>query len=288
MAVSAQDIIVTNQQDTIFCKIRKISETTINYEQIIDNQIIGKFINVGDVSFYQQKSKQSGRNLSNTRVNFNIGGMSLLTGAERQINDLVWQGVPRKDAKKFVNDMYFITNFGGGIHYFSKQSVGIGVKYHFMFSRAKADFILSQDGLANNVLIDDRTYFNYIAPSLAFQGWFNEQQKMRFTAEIAVGYVYYREEIRQKVMQIPQNSLYEGNLFGGNVELGVEYYLKKYLSIGANIGTLLMIGTIKSDFVDNYGYRYNIQSAIFLPTLTYSLSARYHFNYKTKIKNKIK
>ena len=287
LAINAQDIIVTKQNDTIYCKIRKISEKTINYEQKNGYEVIGKFINVEDVAFYKQRGK-SGSNLSNTRINFNAGGMSLLTGAERQINYLVYQGVPQKDAKRYVNDMYFITNFGGGIHHFSKQSVGIGIKYHFMFSRAKADFILSQDGLSNNVLIDDRTYFNYIAPSIAFQGWLDDRQKMRFTSEIAAGYVYYREEVRQKVMQIPQNSLVVGNLFGGNVELGLEYYIKKYLSIGANVGTLLMVGTTKStyNYYDEYDYYRSRRNTVFLPTLTHSLSVRYHFNYKTKIKNK--
>ena len=288
LAINAQDMIVTKQQDTIFCKIYKIYETKIIYEEKDGKEIIGKMINIEGVKFYKKKAK-AGYNLSNVRVGFNGGGMSSLANSTYQINNLIWQGVPKKDASRFVNDMFFITNFGAGINYFSKQTVGIGLKYHFMFSHAKADFIMSSyNGIAHSVLIDDRSYFNYIAPSIAFQKWLGEKQKTRFTAEIALGYVNYREETRQKEMQIPRNSLVTGDFCGGNFEIGLEYYLKKNLSIGANLGTLLMIGTIESKnsnyYYDDDDYYRSKRDTGFIPTLTYSLSVRYHFNYKNKNK----
>ena len=56
----AQDKIITNNNDTIFCRIVGISETKIIYEQQNnERQIIGKFISVDDVLEYYKETQLS-------------------------------------------------------------------------------------------------------------------------------------------------------------------------------------------------------------------------------------
>jgi hypothetical protein len=104
----AQDKIITNQQDTILCRILSISQTYINYEQKEDKQyVIGKFIPIEQVLEYYRSSpsqeikpyyKNARRFPKSAKpwvIGLQAGGTSLLASsadAEKEMQDIGIEG----------------------------------------------------------------------------------------------------------------------------------------------------------------------------------------------------
>ncbi len=245
----AQDKIITAQNDTIYCRIVSISNERIYYEQSESNGIaVGKSLPSDQVTKYyrntigssiqyinQTTSKSQPRHRWRFGLQGSIGYMLANTGDDE--NDLVKMGVNSQTAKDLCKDLSWGYGYGADMHYLFTDWGGIGIKYMGFYSATQADVTINIfDGI--NYLytnMQKRVYVNFIGTSFYVQEWLDESNTFKFTSNIAFGYAHYRDEEEYDHPSI-NNYLITGSTFGGNVEMGFEYFPLSWLSISATAG----------------------------------------------------
>jgi hypothetical protein len=254
--VSGQDKIITIQNDTIHCRIVAFSPTHIQYEQKMENRrMINKFIPMDQVSVYfrnpqstieintynrteRQKSKPAHRWMGGMQTG---GSFSMASSDEswrsQTINNL---GMTQVQVDHFNKQFKLGWHLNGDIHYMDTENVGLGVKYSFFASSAQNDFFVEvySEEIPTYVCVGMKVnqYIHYAGPSVIFRQWLGNQQKCQLTEMLSVGYVGYRDEFRIDATFNFDNALIKGNTWGVNCGMSFDYFLKSWLSVGANAG----------------------------------------------------
>jgi hypothetical protein len=299
-----QDKIITNQHDTISCRILSISQTYINYEQKTDNlSAVGKFIPIEQVLEYYRSSQpqEIAPYYRNYRISLpppkplviglQAGGTSLLastSGAEKKLQDA---GIPRSQAKDYFKQRKQGFHVSADVHYLIEDFFGLGLKYSLFTSSTDMEFTVKANDYYLPIYFSlgekEKLYVNYIGPSVIFQQWLDKNHKFRLVEELSSGYTHYREEIRfDPYLSIFSyannnnlNTLIEGSSWGANVGLSFEYYLVPWLSIGANAN--LFSSSIKEIDVStentSTSIKLNKKDYENLFRLDYSIGLRFHF-----------
>jgi hypothetical protein len=280
--VRGQDIIITIQQDTISCRILSILPTHINYEQKIGNQrAVGKFIPVEKVLEYHRTKPAP---FQHWRAGVQFGGSYLLDSSadsEKEMQESM--GMAEKDAKNYSKQYRRGIHVGGDVHYLFNEYIGVGIKYSLFYTSASADFTLNWGDGINYICmgIEDRGYVNYVGPSIISGQWLDKAHKFKLTEQLSGGYAAYRGEERfdQNQYVLSNNLLAEGNSWGGNLEVSLEYYPSSWLSVSANAG--LFYTTFKKlDITDGENSatgKLEKKDYADYSRMDYSIGVRFHF-----------
>lgn len=136
------------------------------------------------------------------------------------------------------NDLSWVKNLNGDIHYLFHNNLGVGVKYLFHNTSSEAyDVILDIDPQHYGVTdILEKDYLNFIGPSLISYKTLGKNNNIFLISSISVGYAWFRSELHTD--ELFQNILISGNNFGTNVDIGIDYLFTSNLGIGVNFGVL--------------------------------------------------
>lgn len=256
----AQDKIITNQSDTIYCRILSVSPTYILYEQKLEgNRVAGRQIYMNQVAVYYRDSKPGKQRLKieNPWV-LSIGvGVGHLPFLLESVN------MNTSDTYKRIE-----TGVQTGIssHYLLNQSMGIGMQYSFLLSNLNGNFITEIDPqLPVFAYADLREthYIHFAGPSLMFQQLVGAEKKFFLSETLSVGLLAYRGE-SQSAIELPsgsqnsmviQNGLLEGVNVAANAGLTAGYYIQPNRMIGA--GLEFMYGRISNANVHYYNSNFN-------------------------------
>jgi len=183
------------------------------------------------------------------RFEFQGGGSYLinsLPGLRQALKDL---GLfPESQANDYYKQLRKGMNIGVDVHYLITDFWGVGINYSLFTSSAQKDFIIKGNSPEIPTYLcmgeKDKMFVNYIGPSFILQQWLGDDHKFQLSEEISIGYARYRNETQfdpdQNVVMNPDlhkyvfNLLREGNTWGGNFKLSIEYYPISWLSIGAD------------------------------------------------------
>ena len=236
---SAQDLIVTNKNDSIRCKIDKEDFDFVYYTLNKDNQNTSTKIKLSDVRnvrYNYLESKNQNQNIPNVvediyrperTYRFVVdGGMNLITAKTLSTDD--------KELDKHLNSLKLGYQYGLGAYMFGQKSFGYGLTYKHYFNQNKNDAYLYVDSVNGNRVgeLSDRTNINFYAFTLLNRtSFFND--KMDLFLGISGGYLQYKNDnIRLTEMLIT------GNTFGMLYTVGVDFKSGNKLVFGADLNLL--------------------------------------------------
>ncbi len=166
------------------------------------------------------------------RISVNGGAGYRIANTNDIRQSLLTEGFESSEIDSYINHWQFGIKSSGQLHYLFHKEYGIGIDYSFFSSSATITRILDPgDGMTLFYGdFSDKVFNNYFGPSFYF--FYKIGPRFVFNGQISMGLNLYRQES----VLIFSPVLITGKSFGGNSELGLEYFILKNMAAGASIG----------------------------------------------------
>jgi hypothetical protein len=243
-SVFAQDKIITVTGDTIDCNILRISNKKITYKQNAggisatlqkERRFVKAWIKNEDVPLSggldSEKYEIEKPPFPRWRISAN-GGMGYRVASTRDTRqNLIAQGFPKKEVDSYLKAIKLGETASGQVHYMFSPAFGAGVNYQFFRSSGSmTGFADPQDGVTLLYgVVEDKEFTNYAGLSFYYHEWV-KSNKAKFYGQLSLGLTMYREEAYYFYNPL----LITGKAFGGNSELGFEYFVFRNTALGIN------------------------------------------------------
>lgn len=234
-AVFSQDLIVTDEGDSINCKITKVKAENIYFTFKHKDEIRNTLLPMSKVKehqfdFYKINEVPVGHvvreeNYQHFRIAIN-GGYSYQTAK--------LAGSVPADFKDYVKKLKSGYHFGGDITYYFTEPLGFGIKYYLFKSSNSLDNIYIEDGEGNRTqgkMSDDLT-ITYIGPTFSTR-ILNHDKSNAFLMNVSLGYMGYSNN-----NIIIDKYKMTGSTLGLAFDLGYDIGLSKHVSVGFQISVL--------------------------------------------------
>lgn len=241
----AQDRIITLQNDTINCKISKISSSNISFK-IKNGSVLtnGKIERDKVLSYFSENAG----NIDNTnflatnpggrwRLGLS-GGLNYLTGSSSKAEmALVQRGISKQDAKSYYSSLKLGQSGGADLHYMISKTYGAGLIYKFYSTNGMVEsFFDPQDGV--NLIfgkMDEKIYVNYAGLSFYSEQFLKANPRLKLSSYYSAGMAFYRNE----AIVVNTPFLLTGKAFATNLDIGMEYFVFPKISAGINLSYFL-------------------------------------------------
>ena len=174
------------------------------------------------------------------RIGISGGPGYIYTSSKDAENELITIGMDKQKVKDAFNNYRWGWQANVDLHYLFNQKIGIGVKYSIFQTSTKLENVsfgnYNGDGL--HIFfgdMEDKLYVNYIGPSFLWQNYINRRETWKITTLFSLGYSHFRSE--SHIMDFP--SLTTSHTFGGYGEFGLEYFISRNVSLGANLNYII-------------------------------------------------
>jgi len=234
-SIFSQDLIVTNDGDSINCKITKVKTDNIYFTFKHKDEIRSTLLPVSNIKTHQfdyfqtsevPKEKVVGyENYQHFKIAIN-GGYSYQTAK-------VAESVP-SDFKDYINELKSGYHFGGDLTYYFTEPLGFGFKYYLFKSSNSIDNIYLEDTDGNRTygkMSDDLT-ISFIGPTFSTR-LLSHDKKNAFLMNLSLGYMGYSN---YKV--IVDKYKMTGRTMGLSFDIGYDIGLSENLSLGFQISFL--------------------------------------------------
>lgn len=234
-SIFSQDLIVTNDGDSINCKITKVKTDNIYFTFKHKDEIRSTLLSVSNIKTHQfdyyqtsevPKDKVVGyENYQHFRIAIN-GGYSYQTAK-------IAESVP-SDFKNYISELKSGYHFGGELTYYFTEPLGFGLKYYLFKSSNSLDNIYLEDTDGNRTygkMSDDLT-ISFIGPSFSTR-LLSHDKKNAFLMNLSLGYMGYSND---KV--IIDKYKMTGSTMGLSFDIGYDIGLSENLSLGFQISYL--------------------------------------------------
>jgi hypothetical protein len=237
----SQDKIITTINDTIDCKITKITRNTIYFDMFTRGVKTAGSFPLSNVLNYTisatgttEKPKSFSMN-SFERVRLGISGGAgyLLASSEKAEEYLASQGLDLNKAKSYYRNMKTGWNANADLTFMITPDVGAGFKYKFFYTSGSVEgFFNGPDGVhLLYTTYGERIFVNYYAPMVYYQQFLNAAETNRVTTAYSFGLTTYRNETEY----LNGYSLLTGRNLGTDASIGLEYFFMDRLSVGAEL-----------------------------------------------------
>ena len=248
-SIYSQDLIVTNDGDSINCKITKVKTDNIYFTFKHKNEVRSTLLPVSSVKehlfdFYQlsevPKDKVIGyENYPHLRIAVS-GGYSYMTAK-------VAETVP-SDFKNYVKELKSGYHLGGDITYYFSEIFGAGGKYFVFKSSNSMDNIYAENLVTGEItygnMSDDLTT-SFIGPMFSSR-FLNHNKKNAFLMNASLGYLGYSND---KIF-IDKYKI-TGGTMGMSLDLGYDIEFSEKLSLGFQLS-----------FVSGTLFEYNVNDGV--------------------------
>jgi len=243
----SQDKIITLNYDTIDCRINKISNNTIFFEVFTKGVRSTGKIPLGSVLNYtistrtaeNKKERKAVITDPFQRIRLGImGGADYLLASSKDAEAYMTDnlGITSSQAKSYYRDLKLGLHASGSLTYLITPEYGAGIKYSFFDTSAGIEtFVDPQDGVhLIYASYNEKIYVNYIGAVFYAQQTFGSNKKFNLNSSCSFGLATYRNEAEY----LKEYYLIRGNNFGTDVSIGFEYFINRYVSIGADLSAL--------------------------------------------------
>lgn len=256
MALCAQDLVVTNNGDSLNCKITKVKKDEISFIYNQNDDIQSLTLPRSQIKTYRHgyytnsaiSATQFHKQSKPTRFSIGAyGGLSSILGVIPDTLDDV--------NKKFLKDLKSGYHWGGEASYYFNQVIGVGVNFAMFNTTAKVDLGTSSLFTAYS----DAIRIISIGPSFNARFFVNKKKRSALTVQTSISYIDYLEHFTsQEVQRMPSGSTFtqdidditaKGSTVGFIQGFGFDCRLARYISIFAR--TSIMIGTILKYTIDD-------------------------------------
>lgn len=231
----AQDLIVTNEGDSINCKITKVKTDHIYFTFKHVNEIRSTLLPMSNVKvhqfdYFQNSEVPAGKvvgygNYQHFRISAN-GGFSYQTAR-------VAESVPA-DFKDYISELKTGYHFGGDLTYYFTEPLGFGVKYYLFKSSNSLDniYLEDTDGIRTYGAMSDDLTISFIGPAFSTR-FLNHDKSNAFLMNMSLGYMGYSND---KV--IVNDYKMTGSTMGLAFDIGYDIGLSENLSLGLQISLI--------------------------------------------------
>ena len=240
MPAFAQDRIVTVSNDTIDCKINRVSPQSIYFTRFRGDVKTKSGISRKDILSWQvNETEPSAGNTAASiyqnpkwRLSVTGGGGYRLASTKEARQRLENQGIPQKEVNSYFRHLKTGTKAAGQVHYMFWENYGLGIDYQLHNSSGSLYGTVDPGDTYTFVYgkFSDDIFTNYVGLSLFMQQWINP--KFKFFGLVSSGLTMFREE--SVIIYTPL--LITGKAYGGNTEFGVEYFFGKKVSVALSAG----------------------------------------------------
>jgi hypothetical protein len=239
--LQAQDLIVTNEGDSINCKITKVKSDNIYFVFKYKEEIRNTLLPVDQVAFYQKnyystsevpKGKIFGNEIyPHFRVTVN-GGWSYRTAS---LSSSI-----SSDFKDYWKNLKSGFHYELGVSYYFTEIFGVGLKYNeFLSSNEMGDvYVEYPDETTEYGNMSDNIRIKFIGPSFSCR-LLNSSKKNCFLIDLAWGYMDYRD--KRSILNM--SASFKGGTFGTYMSIGYDIGIYKNLALGFQISALTGILT---------------------------------------------
>ncbi|MCG6190803.1 hypothetical protein [Maribellus maritimus] len=256
--VKAQDKIITNSNDTINCKITRVTGKAIFYAENANSLSSGKRIQRSEIKTWTIHETQAPEpnqiinEYQNGKWRLSIdGGVGYrIASTKESKQNYEAQGLPSNEVDSYFRQIKTGLKASGQIHYMFWEKFGLGIDYQIHHSSGKITGTFNPHDSYTLLYgdLNDDVYTNYGGLSLYYQEWLNPRYKIYY--QVSMGVTFFRQEN----ITLYSPSLITGKAFGGNTEVGFEYFLKRNVAVSVNAG--FFQSTVSKIKVDN-GHRTN-------------------------------
>ena len=310
----AQDKIITNNQDTIECRIVSVNAERISYEQkTSDKHIIGKSILISDVLEYFRTGKpdsfgdiidheKNKRERPKHSWLFSIqGGLAnSLTDYSDFRNLMLNNGSAASVVDDYIRKLENGYHVNTSLHYLLTTFWGLGAEYNLFYSASDGEFLAQGYGgmnlpLYSNVGLDERQYIHFVGASVLFQQFPDNNKRIKISETISPGFILFRGENRGSEIQTywgdndfyagepPQyydhaNSVTKSTSFGAKGGLSIEYVIGPQLTAGLAgnfMWAKLHKMSVKSSEYDTKAQK--LEQPMNISHIDYGFTVRYNF-----------
>lgn len=241
----AQDLIVTDDGDSINCKITKVKADHIYFTFKHKEDVRSTLISVENVSYHQfdyYPTSEVPRDKTVSRGDYQQFRLALNAGYSYQIAKVA-ESVPN-DFKSYIKGLKSGYHFGGDLTYYFTEPLGVGFKYYLFKSSNKIDniYIGSIDNRRYGMMSDDLT-ISFIGPTFSSR-LLNDEKRNAFLIGLSLGYMGYSND---KI--IIDKYKMTGSTMGLSLDIGYDIGLSENFALGFQIS--LLTGTLsKYDWSD--------------------------------------
>lgn len=236
---SAQDLIVTNKNDSIKCKIERDDFEFVYYAIKLADSSISTKIKLTEVrniryNYFANKSVNTPEPIIRTLVYYPIrtyrayvnAGVSYVTAKTLSTDDKVLD--------KHLDELKLGYHYELGLNYYGDKKIGFGIKHSHFESENKINEYLYVDTVLGDKVGErsNRIRTNYYALSFESRtSFFNNN--MELLLGVAAGYVHYRNDA---MLLSPMKIT--GGTIGIQYEFGVDYRITRKIAVGIDIHLL--------------------------------------------------
>jgi hypothetical protein len=238
ISLQAQDLIVTNDGDSLNCKITKVKTDNIYFTFKYEGEIRNTLIPVAQVThykfdYYQEAEVPIAKGYKiypRFRVELN-GGWNYRIAK-------ISENVP-SDLTSYIRKLMSGFHVGAGLTYYFSEYFGGGVKYNNYWSSNKINNVQVTylDGTTDFGNISDDIHVTFIGPVFSTR-LFNSKKTNCILLNLAVGYVEYKD----KGVLASKNIEIEGSTVGACMDVGYDIGISKNWALGIQVS--LMSGVI--------------------------------------------
>lgn len=250
-----QDQIITVSGDTLQGKIHRISNRFIHFTQSTGGVQTRSEIRRTDVISWQVHEKHRTEpeategTFQHEKWRFSMagGGGYRIASTKGARTSLQEQGFAESEIDSYFRQIKTEVKASGQVHYMFWDNYGLGVDYQFHHASGSLYGTVDPgDGftLINGEFNDD-IYTNYVGVSLYMEQYLHS--RIKFFGQISAGLTLFREE----TVIVYNPLLITGKAYGGNTELGLEYFIGKKAAFSLSAG--LFQSTISRVDVSNGG-----------------------------------
>jgi hypothetical protein len=239
ISIQAQDLIVTNEGDSLNCKISKIKGDNMYFTFKYKDEIRSTLLPLVQVKFHQynyyQISEVPADNVVGNEIYPHIR-VAINGGWSYRVAKLA-DNIP-SDFKQYMKGLKSGYHYGLDLSYFFSEQLGFGLKYYNYKSKDEINnvYVTPPGGPTQYGKMSDNISINFIGPIFSTR-LLNADKKNSFLFNLGIGYMGYKD----KAVLISDYTL-KGNTLGLCWDIGYDIGLSENFAIGFQFS--YMIGTL--------------------------------------------
>lgn len=241
---SGQDRIITLNNDTVECRINRVTRSDIHFD-VNTNGVItsGTIPLAGILSYsispsateYRKVKPAVSESFPRLRVALSGGAGYLFSSSEKAEESMVEWGLTQTSAEAYYKDLRTGFYGSGEIAWMFTPVIGAGIRYKFFDTSASTEgFFDPQDGMyLFYTTYSERIYVNFVGASVLYSEPVGIGGKLRVNCSLSAGLALYRNEAEL----FQGNFLATGSSFGMDGAVGLEYNITPVVAVGAELSS---------------------------------------------------
>jgi len=236
ISLQAQDLIVTNEGDSINCKITKVKSDHIYFTFKHKEEIRNTLLPAGQVAFYQKNYFQIAEvpadmipdNNNFPRYRFAVsGGWSYRTA---KLSNSI-----QSDFRNHYQKLKSGFHYDLGISYYFSELLGVGLKYNEFLTSYETEnvYLTYPNGHTEYGNLKDSYRIKFFGPVFCTR-LLNSKMKNCLLMELGLGYMDYQD--KGNLVSIPVKI--NGSTVGSYLSIGYDFGIAKDLALGLQLSLL--------------------------------------------------